>query len=71
MSAEIVNLRLARKRRDRSAREEQAAQNRLSFGETKAERERKRLLADKAGRDLDAHRREPLDRDSDARDDTP
>ncbi|SDR63301.1 protein of unknown function [Rhizobiales bacterium GAS191] len=65
--SEIVNLRLARKRRDRSAKEEVAAKNRLAFGETKAEREHKRLLADKAVRHLDAHKLDPQHR---ARDDT-
>jgi Domain of unknown function (DUF4169) len=56
MSAEIVNLRLTRKRRERLAREEAAAQNRLSFGATKASREHRRLGAEKAARDLEAHR---------------
>lgn len=36
--AEIVNLRRARKARDRSAREAAAEANRIAFGRTKAER---------------------------------
>jgi hypothetical protein len=56
VSAELVNLRLARKRRERLAKEQEAAQNRRSFGETKAAREQKRLSAEKASRDLEAHR---------------
>lgn len=36
--AEIVNLRRARKARDRAEAEAQAAQNRIAFGRTKAER---------------------------------
>lgn len=40
MTGEPVNLRQARKRRDRAAREEQAARNRAAHGRSKAERER-------------------------------
>ncbi|HEV3249298.1 MAG TPA: DUF4169 family protein [Beijerinckiaceae bacterium] len=58
MSAEVVNLRLARKRRERSAKEEEAARNRLLHGETKAARTHKRLTAEKARRDLDARKLE-------------
>jgi hypothetical protein len=65
MSADIVNLRSVRKRRARLAKEEAAAQNRLSFGETKAQREERRLSAHKAARDLDAHRRDLANRRSD------
>ncbi len=56
MSGEIVNLRLARKRQERSAKEEEAARNRLLHGETKAARIHKRLAAEKAARDLDARK---------------
>ena len=68
MSAEIVNLRRARKRRDRAAKEEQAARNRRLHGETKALREERHLSAAKAARDLDAHRREPSGAEPAARD---
>ena len=56
MSAEIVNLRLARKHRDRSAREDEAARNRLLHGEPKAQRIQNRLTAEKTKRDLDARK---------------
>jgi len=56
MTGDIVNLRLARKRRERAVREEEAARNRRLHGETKAAREERRLAAEKAARDLDAHR---------------
>jgi hypothetical protein len=58
VSAEVVNLRLARKRRERSAKEEEAARNRPLHGETKAARTRKRLAAEMAKRDLDARKLE-------------
>ena len=59
MDAEIVNLRLARKRRDRLDREADAQRNRLAHGRSKAEREAERLAAGKAARDLDGHRLSP------------
>ncbi|MDP2121346.1 MAG: DUF4169 family protein [Hoeflea sp.] len=71
MSGELVNLRLARKRRDRLAKEAVADRNRFEHGRSKAERELARARNDKATRDLDASRREPgtsdsaADRDSD------
>jgi hypothetical protein len=56
--SEIVNLRQARKRAERSKREEQAAANRARFGQTKAERlaakgesEKRRALLDGAKRE--------------------
>jgi hypothetical protein len=61
MGAEIVNLRLARKRHAREAKEEEAARNRRLHGETKAARQERRLSAEKAARDLEAHRREVSD----------
>lgn len=55
---EVVNLRQARKARDKRQRGEKAQENRVAFGRTKAEREltssQKRLDAAR----LDAHRRE-------------
>jgi hypothetical protein len=53
MSAEIVNLRRARKEKARAAKAESAAQNRAKFGRTRAEREKE--AADKAriARELD------------------
>lgn len=53
---DIVNLRRARKARDRASAEAQAEQNRIAFGRTKAERkltEAKKTLAE---RRLEGHR---------------
>ena len=58
MNGEVVNLRLARKRRERRVKEEEAAQNRLRFGDRKSRREHNRLSAEKADRGLDAHKLE-------------
>ena len=58
MNGEVINLRLARKRRERLAKEEEAARNRRLFGETKPAREHRRLAAEKADRDLDARKLE-------------
>lgn len=57
MSAEIVNLRKARKARDRAADEKRAEENRIKFGRTKAERQK--IVAEEAAaaRHLDAHKR--------------
>lgn len=54
--AEIINLRRARKARDRATAEAQAAQNRIEFGRTKAER--KLTAAEKTlqATRLDGHR---------------
>lgn len=67
MTAEIVNLRKARKARDRVAKEKRAEENRVKFGRTKADREH--VDAEKAIslRRLDAHRRED---ENDGGDDT-
>ena len=43
MTAEIVNLRRARKAKAKSGRADRAAENRARFGRTKAEREREVL----------------------------
>jgi hypothetical protein len=65
MNAEIVNLRKARKARDRVAKEKQAEENRAKFGRSKAERERAETDNANAVRRLDAHRRENNADDSD------
>lgn len=54
--AEIINLRRARKQRDRAAAEKQAEQNRISFGRSKAERSLTEAERDKAARTLEGHR---------------
>ncbi len=56
--SEIVNLRQARKRAARTAREETAAANRAEHGQTKAEKALRRAEAEKLGRVLDGARRE-------------
>jgi hypothetical protein len=57
--ADLINLNKARKNRDRAARRAQAAENRVAFGRTKAEREAETARQDKAARLIDGHRREP------------
>jgi DNA-binding helix-hairpin-helix protein with protein kinase domain len=60
--AEIVNLRLARKRAARSKAEDQAAEQRLAHGVSKVERDHAKADRDKARHNLDQHRIEPGDR---------
>ncbi len=59
--AEIVNLRRARKQRARQEAEQQAQQNRIAFGRTKAERSLTQAERDKAARTLEGHRLAPPD----------
>ena len=58
--AEIVNLRQVRKQKARAQAEKTAAQNRIAFGRTKAERKLTEAERDKAARHIDGHK---LDRD--------
>jgi len=51
--AEPVNLNKFRKARKRAAERKEAAENRVSFGRSRAEREKQRGEADKAARDLE------------------
>jgi len=62
--AEIINLRLARKARARSAAERQADANRAKFGRTKAEKARAKDDEQARARLLDGARREPTDDDA-------
>ena len=55
MSADLINLRKARKSKARAAKESQAAENRAKFGQTKAERQRTEAEAALKIRRLDAH----------------
>ncbi len=50
--AEPVNLNRFRKAKRRADAQKQAAENRIAFGRTKAEREAERLKAEKAAREL-------------------
>ena len=59
MSGEVVNLRMARKRRDRVSKEADAERNRFEHGRSKAERSLAGARNDKATREHDASRREP------------
>lgn len=58
MSADILNLRRARKVRAREDKERRAAGNRAAFGVPKAEREASRAREAQATDRLEAHRRE-------------
>lgn len=60
--AEPVNLNRFRKAKLRADAQKQAAENRVAFGRTKAEREAERLKAEKAARKLDQKR---IDREDD------
>lgn len=55
---EIVNLRRARKKRDKRAEEAEAQANRAAFGRAKAERELGEAAARLKSEKLDAHRLE-------------
>ena len=56
--ADIINLRRARKVRDRAARGAAAAENRRAFGRSKAETELTEAAAAQAARRLDGHKRD-------------
>lgn len=59
MTAEILNLRKARKAKQRRESEAHAGENRAKFGRTKHEREAQQAAQDLADRRLDALRRDP------------
>lgn len=61
--AEIVNLRMARKARERAAREAEASANRARHGRGKAEREVQSLDAARAARNLEGARRDNKDQE--------
>lgn len=65
--ATIVNLRIARKRAKRRLDEQEAAQNRLAHGRSKAEKARQRSDLDKAERTLDQHEIEGQKKEKDTR----
>lgn len=58
---EVVNLRMVRKAKTRSDREETAAANRAKFGRTKVEKQRSDREQARADATLDGARREPVD----------
>lgn len=53
---EIVNLNRARKAKAKADREVQAAENRVKFGQTKAEKEKRHAEEEAARRRLEGHR---------------
>ncbi len=55
---EIVNLRRARKQRDRRTKDDQAQQNRIAHGRSKSERDIGAAQARLETAKLDAHRRD-------------
>jgi hypothetical protein len=59
VSAEIINLRQARKQRAREDKAARAAGNRARFGRSKAEREREEQAQTRAQQALDGHLRAP------------
>lgn len=61
--AEVINLRRARKRRQREAAAAQAAANRAKFGRTPAEKARDADVLEEERRRLDQRRLEPRDDD--------
>jgi hypothetical protein len=61
MSAEIFNLRIARKRAARAKDTKEAAERRVVHGTPKALRQEIEAKRSKAVRDLDGHRRDPAD----------
>ena len=54
-----VNLNRFRKQKARAGDKARADRNAAKHGRSKAERELERIRAEKAGRDLDGHEREP------------
>ncbi|MEP4767773.1 MAG: DUF4169 family protein [Roseibium sp.] len=58
MSAEIINLRRARKSMQRSDKEKSAEDNRRKYGRSKAERDAARRRRDDLEKQVDGHRLE-------------
>lgn len=59
MSGEVVNLRRARKAKARAQAEKTAAENRVAYGLSKADKALRQARDDLAARRLDGHFREP------------
>jgi hypothetical protein len=57
--SEIVNLRLARKRKRRAEKDSAAAENRVAYGRGAGEKAATRQTAELSERRLEGHRREP------------
>lgn len=59
MTDNVVNLRMARKRKARAKKEANAEQNRISFGRTKQERNLTKALNDKQNKLVDDQKLTP------------
>jgi hypothetical protein len=59
MSADIINLRRARKAKARNEREKEAADNRVAFGRSKGEKALADAERQRADKSIEGHRREP------------
>jgi hypothetical protein len=66
MSAEIINLRQARKAKERREADALAEENRAKFGRSKAERKVTQAEQDLEARRLEAQRREHRDNDDES-----
>ena len=62
--SKVTNLRQFRKRKARRLKDEQAAENRVRFGRTRAQREQDETARQRDEDKLDQHRREPPAADS-------
>jgi Domain of unknown function (DUF4169) len=56
MTADILSLSKHRKAKAKAAREQQASENRVLFGRTKAEKLKAKVEAENAASKIDAHR---------------
>ncbi len=54
--AEIINLRLKRKQKSRTQKEVMAEQNRIKFGQTKADKNKLATLKEISDKNLDGHK---------------
>lgn len=59
----VVNLRMARKRKARAGKEQAADENRALHGRPKGEKQRQRMEAQRAADFVEGHRLERFDRD--------
>ena len=59
MSAELINLRLARKNKARTDAEKQAEENRAKFGRSKAEKSLSSAQQNLSNKSLDGAKRDP------------
>ena len=63
MTGNVVNLRMARKRKERAKKEANAEQNRISFGRTKHEKNLTKALNDKQDKFVDDQKLTPKEDD--------